>query len=149
MIHSGQCHCGIVKASFETAKTPAELGVRACQCEFCRRHGSLNISDPVGLTTIDASAGDILRYRFALKTADFLLCNKCGVYFAAVTGAGDAIRSTLNIVGLRMGDFLSTAVVPFDYGDEDATERLARRTSKWTPTRFTDAALANSYFGPH
>ncbi len=149
MHYSGQCHCGKLKASFETQKTPQQLGVRTCQCEFCRRVGAINISDPDGEVVIDASAGDVIQYRFALRTADFLICKHCGVYIAAVTGEGDAIRSTINVAGLRMKEFLGIEEAPMEYGTETAEARISRRAEKWTPTRFLDGELAASYFGPH
>ena len=149
MILSGQCHCGKLKASFETQKTPQDLGARACQCAFCRRNGAVNVSDPEGLATIDASADDVGRYRFALRTADFLTCKTCGVYIAAVMGAGEAIRSTLNVAGLRMEAFFSMDEAPMDYGAETTEARIARRAEKWTPTRFADPDLNASCFGPH
>jgi len=149
MIYTAQCHCGKIGASFETKRTPAELGVRTCQCDFCRRHGAMNISDPEGEIVIDAAAADLHRYRFALRTADFLICKRCGVYVAAVMGAGDNIRSTLNIAGLRVAAFLDAPQAPIDYGAETPGDRVARRRVKWTPTRFLDPALAVSKFGPH
>ncbi len=149
MIHTGQCHCGKLKASFDTQKSPAALGVRTCQCEFCRRHGAVNISDPDGETTFDAASDDLFRYRFALRTADFLICRECGVYIAAVMGEGDDIRSTINVVGLQMTEFLALPEADMEYGAETTDDRIKRRYTKWTPTRFTDARLATSNFGPH
>jgi len=149
MKYTGQCHCGKLKASFETMKTPAELGVRTCQCDFCRRHGAINISDAEGLTTMDAAADDITRYRFALRTADFLICKICGVYIAAVMGEGGKICSTINVAGLAMKEFLGIDEAPVDYDAETTDERIARRYAKWTPARFTDSELAVSNFGPH
>lgn len=149
MRHSGSCHCGKLKASFETHKAPQALGVRTCQCEFCRRVGAINTSDPDGAVVFDAAEGDVVRYRFALKTADFLLCRHCGVYIAAVIGAAPDIRSTINVAGLRMKEFLDLPEAPMEYGAETTETRIARRFRKWTPTRFSDAALQASYFGPH
>ncbi len=146
---TGQCHCGKVKATFESQKTPQELGVRTCQCAFCRAHGAVNISDPEGLTTIESAADDVNRYTFALRTADFLICKTCGVYFAAVMGAGDRIVSTLNIAGLRIKEFDGVDEAPMDYDTETTDSRIERRYNKWTPTKFADAALAASDFGPH
>ena len=149
MIHTGQCHCGKLKASFESRKAPAQLGVRTCQCAFCRNHGAVNISDPDGETVIETGAEDVIRYRFALKTADFLICRHCGVYVAAVMGEGERTCSTINVVGLQMAEFLDIAEAPMEYGAETTDERIARRYKKWTPTRFTDKALSSSNFGPH
>ena len=149
MIHTGQCHCGKLKASFETKKTPEALGVRTCQCDFCRRHGAVNISDPDGLTTIDCTMEDVERYTFSLKTADFLICKSCGVYIAAVMGEGEKIVSTLNVIGLRMKEFLDIDEAPMQYGAETTEQRIARRFEKWTPTRFLYPELAAANFGPH
>ena len=149
MIYEGQCHCGKLRVSFETLMTPEELGVRTCQCVFCRRVGAINISDPSGEIIIDADAEDVSRYRFALKTSDFLICKTCGVYVAAVMGEGDRIVSTLNVAGLRMKEFLDVEEAPMEYGEESTEDRIARRFQKWTPTLFKDKTLAESYFGPH
>jgi hypothetical protein len=138
-----------LSASFETPKSPQALGVRTCQCGFCRRHGAINVSDPDGAVVIDCAADAVHRYRFALRTADFLICKHCGVYVAAVTGEGDAIRSTLNVAGLRMTEFLGLPEQAVDYGAEDMQARVARRVARWTATRFSDPALARAYFGPH
>jgi len=149
MIHEGVCHCERIRATFETDETPAALGVRTCQCAFCRRHGAVNVSDPSGLTTIDADASNLYRYVFALRTADFLICRTCGVYVAAVMGRGERIRSTINIVGLRMTAFSDIPEAPMEYGAESPEERIARRYDRWTPTRFADPDLAAADFGPH
>ena len=149
MRYAGQCHCGKLKASFDTQKTPEALGVRTCQCVFCRRHGAVNISDPDGRAVIDVAPEDLNRYRFALCTADFLICRHCGVYAAAAIGEGDNIRSTLNVAGLRMEAFLDVDEAPMEYGAETTQARIARRFVKWTPTTFANADLNASCFGPH
>ncbi|WP_300541693.1 hypothetical protein [Maricaulis sp.] len=135
--------------SFETRKTPQMLGVRTCQCDFCRRQGAVNISDPAGAIEIDCGPDDIHRYRFALRTADFLICRTCGTYVAAVMGEGGRIVSTINVTGLRMADFLDIEEAPADYAAETTEARIARRFEKWTPTRFVHTQLAASNFGPH
>lgn len=149
MDYDGVCHCGALRISFRTEKTPEALGVRTCQCDFCRRQGAVNISDPDGEIVIDASDNDIRKYQFGLRTADFLICGNCGTYIAAVIGSGDDIRSTLNVVGLRMTAFLDIAEAPVVYESETTEARVARRFEKWTPTRFVDPALAAGNFGPH
>jgi len=134
---------------FGSEKLPEQLGVRTCQCDFCRRHGAVSTSDPDGEVVIDVKANDLHRYRFALRTADFLICKHCGVYIAAVIGEGANIRSTINVAGLAMKEFAGVAEAPVEYGAETAEERIARRFAKWTPTRFTDPTLQSSFFGPH
>ncbi|MEL6370150.1 MAG: aldehyde-activating protein [Pseudomonadota bacterium] len=149
MIHHGACHCGELKVSFQTDKTPDELGVRACQCSFCTRQKALNISDGEGSALIEADEGQVNRYAFGLRTADFLICKTCGTYIAAVIGEGDRIRSTLNVVGLRMEAFSCLEPAPMVYEEETTEARIARRFKVWTPTKFSDPTLGVAHFGPH
>jgi hypothetical protein len=86
--HRGSCHCGALRLSYRSAVPPADTELRACQCSFCRRHGSRALSDPAGRVEIEAEAGALNRYRFGLGTADYFLCARCGVYVAAVMPEG-------------------------------------------------------------
>src|ERR1700757_4082953 len=80
----GSCHCGAVTFSFETTLPRSQWSVRACQCGFCRAHGARTTSDPAGRLTFHVGAAEALqRYQFGLKTADFLICRRCGVYVGA------------------------------------------------------------------
>src|SRR5580692_8569580 len=85
-LHRGRCHCGNIELDFETVVAPQEMEIRACQCSFCRKHGSRAAADPAGRLTIrvrDETA--MARYRFGLETAEYLVCRACGVYVAAIT----------------------------------------------------------------
>ena len=124
------------------------LGVRACQCGFCRRHGAMNTSDSEGAATIDADPQDILRYRFGLRTADFLVCGRCGIYIAAVIGEAANARCTLNVAGLDIEEFRGLEEASVDYSAETREDRIARRFRKWTPTEFVNAEFNNWCFGP-
>ncbi len=86
MKHSGRCHCGAIRIEFDTYEP---LTPRACQCGFCRRHGARTVSDPLGsaVLILDAAA---IRYRFASKAADYILCGRCGVYIGAVAAIDGA-----------------------------------------------------------
>jgi hypothetical protein len=42
------------------------------------------------LRTHRFAGSKLLRYRFGLKTADFLVCENCGIYMAAVISTGDS-----------------------------------------------------------
>ena len=75
---AGRCHCGNIRFVFETAKTPGQLGVRACDCSFCTRHGARTTTDSQGgASFIVRDAAKLNRYRFGLRTADFLVCAAC------------------------------------------------------------------------
>jgi len=128
-IYAGGCHCGAVRARFETELSPESIDVRADQCGFCRRHGAKTISDPSGRLVLAFNDAAVLRYRFGTRTSDFLVCRGCGAYIAAVIeGYG-----VLNVVGADIQAFAARAARPVDYEAETAAERLARRRARWTP----------------
>jgi len=130
----GSCHCGALGLSFETALPVARWSVRACSCRFCRAHAALTTSDPSGRLIFHAREAQALqRYRFGLKSADFLLCGRCGVYLGAQTESAHAAFGIINTRALMPPpDGLPVAVMA-DYSSETAGERLARRAQRWTP----------------
>ena len=131
---SGGCHCGNVHVEFESMRSPSELVLRLCTCSFCRAHGARTTVDPQGrlrLRISDASA--ISRYRFGHKTADFLICQRCGVYVAAIMTHNGASYGTLNVNVLDVREVFRQAGTAVDYEGEQAQERTARRATTWTP----------------
>lgn len=136
MIHryEGGCHCGNLAFVFNASAPLETLGLRADQCSFCRAHGARNTSDPDGATSItvrDAKA--LLRYRFGLRTADFLTCRRCGVYIGALMEDGGKSWFTVNVNAFRATPRDNFPIVPVDYESEDVPARIARRKQKWTP----------------
>ena len=129
----GACHCGHVEAKFETSIPVEEIAVRACGCSFCRRHGAKTVADPRGRVTFFAPPDGIERYRFGLRTADYLICRTCGVYAGAVIGAGEKLRGTLNVAGTAIEGLCDRPAQPVEYDLEDADQRRARRLAHWTP----------------
>ena len=133
--YRGSCHCGNVRVLFETRRPAHELPVRACRCSFCRAHGARTASDPQG--TLSIVVGDVSRlsrYRFALRTADYLVCARCGVYAAAVLEADGELFATLNVNVLDGRDAFPVAAEPVAYDGESLEGRIARRRRQWTPT---------------
>ena len=129
MILRGGCHCGAISVELET-EAPETLPLRECQCTFCRRHGALNTVDPNGRVRIVADKGALVRYRFALGTADFFVCSRCGVYVGCVI---DDTFATLNVRALAEAARFTQAARPMDWSAENADERRARRRKSWTP----------------
>jgi hypothetical protein len=125
------CHCGAVGYVYRTAVPPAEWTVRRCQCAFCRAHGALSTSDPKGaLAFQEHLEGELRRYRFAQRTADFLLCGRCGVYVGAEIATP---RGRYGIINVRLLDEEHPAATPVSYDGEGAADRIARREGGWTP----------------
>jgi hypothetical protein len=138
---TGYCFCGNLQLSFETGFAPADLPVRACQCSFCRAHGTVSVSDPNGRVTISvAEPAALRRYRFGLGITDFLICIRCGVYMAAVMESDAGVFASINTNVLTL-PALRMRPQPVDYEDETIASRSGRRQQHWTPATVSDAGL--------
>lgn len=133
LAYGGGCHCGALSLTLETALAPASMERRACQCSFCRSHGGITISDPDGALRIDAKPDALVRYRFGLKTADFLICARCGVYIGAVFAQGDDMWGIVNANALHERTSFTAPVQAVDYDGETPASRGERRKHRWTP----------------
>lgn len=134
MSHAGGCHCGNLRYELVTTLPLAELPLRACQCGFCKAHGARSTSDPAGRIRFSVKdATQLTRYRFGLRTADFLVCARCGVYVGALMREGEAAWAIVNANTLDAAAQLAQPAMPMDYGAEDAAQRLARRKQRWSP----------------
>ena len=134
MKHEGGCHCGNLRYALDTKLALAALPLRACQCSFCRHHGARSTSDPAG--RIRFTAGDraqVTRYRFGLRTADFLICARCGIYVGATMRDGGAQVAIINANTLDEAAQLTQDAAPMDYDGEDAMQRGSRRRQRWSP----------------
>lgn len=132
--YSGSCHCGAIGYAFRTAVAPADWSIRACQCAFCRAHAALSCSDPHGeLAFVEREPGLLERYRFGLRTADFLLCRRCGVYIGATIEADGDRFGIFNTRALGDPPTDLPAAQPMVYDGEDTAARRARRAARWTP----------------
>ena len=130
----GGCHCGNLSYVFEATAPLDTLGLRADMCGFCRAHGARNTSDPDGRVRIAVADGDLLeRYRFGLKTADFLVCRRCGVYIGALLEDEGRGWFTVNANTFKQRPALDFPATPHDFDAEDVPARIARRKRNWTP----------------
>lgn len=133
MAFGGGCHCGALTVTFESSLAAASIERRACQCSFCRSHGALTVSDADGALRIDADPGALVRYRFGLKTADFLICARCGVYVAAIFGEGEDYWGIVNANVLHDRAAFAAPIATISYDNETPSSRGERRKQRWTP----------------
>lgn len=132
----GSCHCGAIGFSYRTSIAPEHWSIRACQCSFCRAHDTLSTSDPAGSLEFTASDPDLLnRYRFGLRTADFLLCRECGIYIGALIETGKGRFGIISMHALVEAPENLAATEPISYDSEDIAERVSRREERWTPVK--------------
>ena len=136
---AGSCHCGAVTFTY---RSDAPLSVRACQCSFCRKHGSRNVSDPAGEAEIAATV-PLIRYRFGLGITDFLICPVCGSYVAAAMRDSERWLATFNLNCFE-DPHPAFQAEPIVYDAENSGDRIERRRQRWTPTRISEPEPARA-----
>ena len=134
MLHAGGCHCGNIRLTLRLSQPPEQMRLRSCACSFCRAHATRTLSDRDGLVEIAASDWSLVEhYRFGSRTADYLLCRRCGVYIGAVCETSSGLRAVVNVNCLAdRATFTQVPAAP-DYDGEATTARLARRATNWMP----------------
>jgi hypothetical protein len=138
MLHSGGCHCGNIGVRLQLSRVPELMSLRSCACSFCRSHGTRTISDRDGGVEITASDWSLVeRYQFGSRTADYLVCRRCGVYVGAVCETGLGLRAVVNVNCLSGRAAFTQAPASPDYHGESADARLDRRASNWMPALVT------------
>jgi hypothetical protein len=73
------------------------------------------------------------------RTADYLLCRRCGVYVGAVCETPNGRRAVINTLCLSDRAAFNQEAVRPDYDSEAVEARLARRAANWTPIVMHDA----------
>jgi hypothetical protein len=134
MIHDGGCHCGNLRLTLRLSRPPMETLLRACTCSFCRAHATRTTSDPEGAAEIWAQDWDLVeRYRFGSRTAEYLICRRCGVYIGAVFTTEAGTRAVINTNSLADRALFTATPASVDHEGEATADRMARRTANWTP----------------
>jgi hypothetical protein len=142
-VFDGGCHCGNATIRFETAKAPSDFQPRACQCSFCRMHGTRTASDPAGRLHLSVrNPGLLSRYRFGLKTADYLVCRTCGVYLGAIYQDPDGAWGLINTRALTQRDQFPATETPTIHDTETEPARRLRRKTTWTPATIDMPSLS-------
>ena len=93
----GGCHCGNIRVELQLPRDPGAYALRACDCDFCRKHGAAYVSDPHALLTLrirdERGAGT---YRQGSGQAEMLLCRDCGVLVGALHRADGRLYGAVN-----------------------------------------------------
>ena len=134
MLHTGGCHCGNISVRLQLSRPAEQMPLRSCACSFCRAHATRTLSDRDGLFEIAAADWSLVeRYRFGSRTADYLLCRRCGVYIGALCETSSGLRAVANVNCLDdRASFTQPPAAP-DYTGEATDARLARRATNWMP----------------
>jgi hypothetical protein len=127
----GGCHCGNLRVTAHLTREPREYVPRACDCDFCRKHGAAYVSDPRGSVRIRLAAeGDCSRYRQGSGSAEFLICGRCGVLVAVLHGSGGRVYATVNSRALTVGTAFP-AEQPVSPQRLSANEKIRRWQEVW------------------
>ena len=127
------CHCGNIGVALDWSGPFPAIPVRACGCDFCRKHGAVWTSDPNGaFQLLIAEPARTAVYRFGSKTADFHVCPSCGVIpivTSTIEGRRYAVFNANTFAHVDRSQFVVTAT---DFEGETIVGRLARRRRNWT-----------------
>jgi len=134
----GGCHCGNISIALELSRAPSAYNPRACDCDFCRKHGAAYISDPHGSIRIHInSAGKSQIYRQGSGTAEFLLCAACGVVVSVL------YRDTNRVYAAANANTVATAAERFGSEQSASPQMLAAsdKVKRWQTVWFPNATL--------
>jgi hypothetical protein len=94
---SGGCHCGNILVDLELASAPSAYSPRACDCDFCRKHGAAYVSDAQGSLRIRIEdERECAKYRQGSGIADCLVCRNCGVLVGACCWSDGRLYAAVN-----------------------------------------------------
>ena len=134
MDHSGGCHCGNIHVRLRLSKSPQQTPLRACACSFCRAHVTRTVADSTGHFTLSAGDWSLVEpYRFGSRTADYMVCRRCGVYVAAICETTAGPRAVVNINCLTDRAAFTQQPTATNYDGETEATRLSRRATHWMP----------------
>ena len=132
---TGGCYCGNLRLDVSLSKPPADYQPRACDCEFCCKHGAAWLSDADGALAIQVNdANQLRRFRQGSEQAEFLLCAQCGVLVAVSYEAGGSRFAAVNVRAVNAPAdraVLFAAPVPASPQKLSAEEKAGRWQQLW------------------
>ncbi|MFC5300276.1 GFA family protein [Azospira restricta] len=133
----GGCHCGALRIDIGLPRPPETYGPRACDCDFCRKHGAAYFSDPDGsLRVMVGDARFLGRYRQGSGIAECLLCTNCGVLLGVAYREDERLYAAINYRVVEGGVVFGEAQ-PVSPKTLTANEKVRRWKALW----FADVAL--------
>lgn len=128
---SGGCHCGNILVAMQLPQEPGSYAPRACDCDFCRKHGAAYVSDPRAALTLwirdERGAG---RYAQGSGQAEMLLCRDCGVLVGALYRSNGRLYGVVNATVLD-GDTRFGAEQPVSPQTLSAEQKVQRWQQIW------------------
>jgi hypothetical protein len=92
------------------------------------------VADAEGLFEVWADDWSLVEnYRFGTRTCNFLICRRCGFFFAAVSEMTSETRAVVNVNCLNDRDRFTSVPVVRDFEAETIETRSSRRPANWMP----------------
>jgi hypothetical protein len=137
---SGGCYCGNIRLIVSLSRDVSAYNPRACDCDFCQKHGSAYVSDSRGALSIQIrESGQVTRFRQGSNTAEMLLCRQCGVLVGALYQEADRVFGTVNAKAL---DCRSS------FGPEQPVSPKSlpadQKAQRWRDIWFPDVTITNT-----
>jgi hypothetical protein len=136
VVHAS-CHCRNLVMQATLTRPAHDYASRACDCDFCRKHGAAWLTDPAGCLRLQQHGGDAaVHYRQGSDQAEFLVCARCGVLVMATYRNEGRLFAALNVRAI-------------DGGSDFAPEQLAQprllsaedKPLRWQQLWFADARI--------
>ena len=130
--YQGQCKCGNVKLTYESAVAAADIEPRACDCEFCTRHKVVSVSDAEGKLSVTVGKPNFYIVKQGSNTAEFMSCANCGQVGFITYKDGENTLAAVNANVLAEKDAFKPAVTvsPKELSTE---EKIERWQTLWVP----------------
>jgi hypothetical protein len=134
----GGCYCGNIHLEVTLPREPSAYRPRACDCDFCQKHGAAYVSDPQGSLVIRTQdERETARYRQGSGLAELLLCRTCGVLVGALYSGEGRLCASVNFKALDCRA---------DFGAEQAVspKKLAadEKIKRWQDLWFADVKIS-------
>ena len=132
MLIKGRCHCGNIGFTLNWTPEPVKIPARACECDFCVKHGGVWTSCATGTLNVTVkSAAAVSRYAFATETAQFHGCAVCGVVPLVTSEIDDHLYAVVNVNTFEGVDSALLRHTSASFDNRDEAARLARRKRGW------------------
>ena len=134
---SGGCYCGNILMDLELTAAPETYHPRACDCDYCRKHGSAYLSDPNGSMVLRiGNAKDRGAYRQGSGQAEFVLCRNCGVLVAVLHRSEQRLYATANARAIDPSVTLAS-----DKGVSPKTLAPEAKAKRWQDVWFSNVEI--------
>ncbi len=136
---TGGCHCGNIHVDMDLPHEPRTYNPRACDCDYCRKHGASYISDPHGTLRIRiADPRKLGRYRQGAELAEFLFCTACGVLVSVLYSRDARTHAAVNANAIEARESFGTpqTVSPRKLSGQEKTQR-------WQDVWFRNVEITN------